>query len=502
MRLRVGSLAAVSMMVWVAICGDVGGQTCPEYVKNRDPEAPFPLGSRADLPEGFVVYGINGRTGVYATPLNEYAPFVIEGTEVDTPQSISISDDGQWVFYLQRGTETMVIQRLDGSGRATHTPNRKCHVGGFYRQSPYGTEIFYLSGGDSAKAMQVDLSSEVAEFLTGTDRAIAVLSLRHMFANSWSAGTAVGRDQIFATQSWFEGAWDYHGRTGFLTIPNSGKGVASVYDYYEWENDDRESVFGCGHTMSWDGKYCAANSAFVGRACGARTNGAYCLKNLTLEGSGCLPNKYSVIIHSALDTQRFDHKGFYVTRFWRESDPRVAIDDIVDKNGISVNWAPPQYRRGGYADVDFNQYEFANHPSYMVGVLTGLKLRDYGFPNGIWVIDWRTNTWTSITPDDATLPFNGPAMYVLGYDAVQPRSAPAGMHAPLRGRQLLPAVAGVRRVRLSAGMGGVDLYRLDGKRVWSYRCEVSRAASWISLPLTLGQVALLAVPVPGYTPRP
>ena len=116
-------------------------------------------------------------------------------------------------------------------------------------------------------------------------------------------------------------------RTGFLTIPGNGTGTAGSANLYKWANDavcpyeSDGDYWGCAATMSWDGKYCLANSGWV--------------------GSVCVPNKKS-------DTA-MDHKGFYITKFFRQGvDPPIAIDSQIDSPtyGRSANWCPAKYRIG------------------------------------------------------------------------------------------------------------------------------------------------------------
>jgi hypothetical protein len=351
-----------------------------------------------------------------------------------------------------------------------------------------------MEGSKTTKAMKVDLSSDTARFLTGTIRTIASLPYNRSFRNGWNGGMTVVRDQIFTSEDWRTSGWKFRGRTGFLTIPDNGRGTAGGDDFHEWENDQEEAVWGCGHTMSWDGRYCVANSALIGSACSERTNGPFCLiGDSSISGTACLPNRKAVIMHAEADTQRFDHKGFYITRFWRDTDPVVPLDDIVDEHAYSVNWAPPEYRDGEHMDVDFTCWHFSNSSAYLVGVLTGLRLRDYGFPNGMWVIEWESNTWTSITPDTLTLTVDCPAMYITDPEAVRPGMNPARFERMAPGRRLLAAGAGNRPLVVPPGIGGIDVYSLDGKCLWKYRRADGNGLVRVQVPQSIAHRALVIV---------
>ena len=108
---------------------------CPSYTKGRDSLAAFPLGSPSALPEGFVLYRVRQSRGLFRTSTRQYSPSIVSGTQSDDPYSISISPDGAWVLYLDATTGAIVVQRLDGSGRA-ELYLWGTRVTGFYRQSP------------------------------------------------------------------------------------------------------------------------------------------------------------------------------------------------------------------------------------------------------------------------------------------------------------------------------------------------------------------------------
>lgn len=446
---------------------------CPDYVKGRDTTEAFPLGNQADLPPAFALFSIFEQNGLWMTPVDEWDPTIVPGTEDDYPAQIDISDDGAWVFFIDRNNTSLVIQRLDGTGR-TGSFMWGVRVGGFYRLSPKGSEIFYLDGSSQIKAVQVDLTGQDAEILGTTTRTIADMGYERQFNNSqgWDGGTSVVGNHIFGRED--RSGYPYFGRTSFWTIPDSGNGTAGVENIHEWASDTGLAAWGCGHTMSHDGTLCLANSGLIGSACADEGDGevGQCYNDDGLVyGSACLPNRRSIILHPysmGADTQRLDHKGFYITRFWEDTDPVVPIDDIVDKYGASVNWAPPQYRRGEYNDVDFTSWHFSNDPRYVVGAQKGARLQDFGFPNALWVIEWTSNTWTRITPDTLSLIVDDPAMFITDPAATKPLRRPSSMVAPASKVTMLSLGSGSAVVPLHPWASGFTLFTVDGRQVWHY----------------------------------
>ncbi len=453
----------------------VWAQECPSYTKNRDSTEAFPLGNPVDLPDGFVLFRINTSFGLYHSPLRAYEPTLVPGTEGDNPYSISISDDGEWVFYIDKESESggrFVVQRLDGSGRM-ESSRWGATVGGFYRRSPKGSEIFYLEGEGIAKAVEIDLSGQHASLVNGTERTVADLGWRRGLNNVFSGSTTIVGDQLFGREEGYN-SYGYFGRTAFITIPDSGRGTAGEEDIFKWASDDTLAVWGCGHTMSHDGAYCLANASLIGTACSAEGQGGVCVhKDGTIGGIGCIPNRRSVLLHDVgayVDTQHFDHKGFYVTRFWRRGDSAVKIDDIVDTYGISINWAPPHYRRGEFDEVDFTSWNFANDSRYVAGVLKGTRLRDLGLENGIWIVEWGSNTWTRLTPDTLTGEVDDPAAFITNPEGIRnSRRASTPGWSSRHGEVLVSAMDRGAGFVAPVWVDEAVLYTLDGKEIARYR---------------------------------
>lgn len=425
-------------------------QQCPSYTKNRDTVSAFPLGAQSDLPDGFVVYRIANEKGLYRSGLKSYSPQLVPGTADMTPYNMTISDDGSWVLFVDSDASNMVIQRLDGTGRATYY-EWDLKVCGFYRKSPHGAEVYWIEGGGRQarvmKAMQVDLTGTSAQFLTNTIREIVSFGWgERFFENEYvGAGSSVVGDQVLIRE---DGYYSYYGRTGFLTIPDSGRGTAGGSDFFAWANDMQDARWGCGHTMSHDGLHCLANVSLIGSACSAEPNGVQCQQwDGSVTGTACSPNRRAVIVRPdnwPNDTQHFDHKGFIITKFWHKGDAPVTIDAIVDSFGTSINWAPPSYRVGEFSEVDFTSWNFSNDPRIVIGALKGTSLETLGLPNALWVVNWLNNSWTRITPDSLTLAVDDPAMFITDLSGVRHDIRPPSSRAPLIRDRL--RVAGVTSI--------------------------------------------------------
>ncbi len=438
----------------VSFCTTAGAQECPTYTKNRDTLEAFSLGDPVELFEGFVVFRIEGQYGLHRSPLRAYDPQIVAGTETAVPYNMTLSDDGDWVMYFDSESQEVVIQRLDGTGR-TSSWMWGVRTGGFYRNSPHGSEIYYLESSARVTAVQVDLSGAQAEILGETQRTIVDLGWERRLDGAYSnSGSSVVGDQVFLRED-ATNEFGYVGRTAFITIPDSGRGTASLEHVHPWADTVFEPLWGCGHAMSHDGVYCMANSSLI--------------------GSSCVPNR--------LNDPMMDHKGFYVTRFWRDTDPAIPIHDIADTYGISINWAPPSYRHGEFSDVDFTGWQFTNHPRFVAGQLGGVRLEEFGLENGLWIVDWISNTWTRITPDSLRLAVQDPAVYF---------SDPAGVAQPFAASgSAQPRAVSPRRVvfhdgNVRHGAGQMrDVYTLDGRRAaarWTEQHYRSCAGVYIAIP--------------------
>ena len=183
----------------------------------------------------------------------------------------------------------------------------------------------------------------------------------------------MSRDQIFGEISPVKDDSTIIYRTGFLTIPGNGTGVATDANIYEWAHDDLQIIEGCGHTMSFDGEFVLAN-------CGP----------FFYSPTRCIPT---------------GHKGFYVAPFWRESDPPIDLyTEFVLKLGISINWCPEQYRS---RDYDFWGWYFSNSNTYVAGRMISIDGNSCG-----WMIDWQKSIWTMLSPIDSNIRMQQPAAYI------------------------------------------------------------------------------------------
>jgi hypothetical protein len=345
------------------------------------------VGAQSDLPEGFVVYGNDdhdstGR-GMLATRLRTYDPVQVANTGRDIVRSLSVSDDGEWVCYVDYATWTPWLIQVNGRGK-TSVPVMDVDPGfpqwaGFYRQSPYGGELFYLAGPDRLRAVRVDLSGPAPSF--STDRLLADLEGVLDFY-PYRYRIAVCRDQIFTAINPIKGDTAVS-RTGYLTIPDGGKGVARPEHMYRWANDDTVETYGCYHTMSHDGRFALANAGVEGNP----------------------------------DSIPRAHKGFYITEFRRYCDPAVSIDRNLDCFGISANWAPEPYRSIPSDQADFRYWYFTNDPAYVAGFMTGTRAAT----RCVWIVAWESNVWTAVTPLDKMLDVIHPAVHIgaVADDALQ-----------------------------------------------------------------------------------
>jgi hypothetical protein len=246
-----------------------------------------------------------------------------------------------------------------------------------------------------------------------------------------------------------------------VTIPDSGRGTAGETDIYAWTNNDPDTIWGCGLAMSHDGDLCLANSARV--------------------GSACVPNRKN--------DPPMDHKGFYITRFWRIGDPAIALDEQADLYGTSINWCPPAYRKGSFDELEFTRWSFSNDPACVVGAMRGTSVRAFGFWNSLWVVNWMTNEWTKLSPDSVTAALEDPAIYITDPIGVAHQPAPVASLLSPRAAHLR---VGARSVAVAEGVRSIRVLALDGRLLW--RCERRDSdAGLVLLPAALRRQPLLVV---------
>jgi hypothetical protein len=408
---KTGYLWVFVLFVMLAI-GSSQGQTCPDYTKKTAIE-----GSTAALPKGFCLFYINGKKGLYRSPVNGFSATMVPNTENDNPRTIEISDDGEWVVYvndfgINESGNHGVIMRIDGSSRKTfsvtgpdppgtdHT-ERTSSLLGFWRNSPGKNEVFFVTGPFTAFATSINISGSQAE-IGATRKVFELPRLDLGIINFWPGSTAAfNGDQFFIPEILPLCTDNPPTLPAYFTIPSQGAGIAGSADRYVF-SDEACKVYGsCGVTMSHDGQYCATNSGTIGGL--------------------CVPTKDF--------TPDLDHKGFMITRFMKKGTPPVKVDEVFldPRYGVSSNFCPLQYQRALWDEVNFDKWYFSNDNRYLIGSLTGSKLTQYGLKPGLWIVHWPANTWTRITPADNTQVMDEPAVHFeLSSDTNMPKVAAAG----------------------------------------------------------------------------
>lgn len=342
---------------------------CAPYTHKND----VTVGDPSTLPDGFFVYNPQTETGLFKSEIRQFNPQLIPNTIADRPGCISISDNGQWACYVDQSRSRICLVNINGCNK-TVVPVSETDIGfptiaGFYRNSPYGSEIFYLASNKVLKSVKVDFTGEIPVF--SGDRVIADLGEQYRFNKDDFMQISVVKDQIYAEISPYVNGVVYS-RTGYLTIPDGGRGIGGPEDVYQWKDDILEVVGGCGHTQSHDGLLCAANAGSI--------------------GSQCVP-------HS--------HKGFFITPFRRVTDPPVNMyTEHIDKFGTSINWCPLQYQNSSGFEVDYWGWYFSNRNDLIIGRQIGALNED-----GLWVVDWEKSVWYRVTPIEKNIKALMPAVY-------------------------------------------------------------------------------------------
>lgn len=350
--------------------GDVNDFQCP-----REPKWEAEVIDKSELPKGFTVFSQSNQGGMFITELNKWNPVKLP-RENNKVAFISLSDDGRWILY---SSDSLYLMRIDGKFRTGVPIPGEFTTSGFLRSSPFASEIFFDSkSSEILYAMQVSLSDSSVSF--GAIRVIAEIGPDYQFEDYYRLN--VCKDQIWgAITSVVNGA--PRRRSGFITIPESGMGTAKVEDVYKFKPDNSEEVFGCNHAMSHDGSYCVAAPGTAGET-GSFTH--------------CVPAS---------------HKGFYVTRFYRSDDPPVDVREHVHRYCESLNWCPSQYHFGEWNEIDFGNYYFTNDNQYIIAGQTG----SISPRKGLWIINWKNNTWYPLNPDDQAIEVTSCAAFVGSYDS-------------------------------------------------------------------------------------
>lgn len=354
-----------------ASSSDINDFQCPVIPKLNPP-----IVSPSQLPSGLLAYSYSGAGTIYLSPLNKWSPVGIPGIDA-SPSNIFFSDDGKWLLYQLESK--MFVIRIDGKYKTKVPVNDTITACCFYRNSPYGLEIAYdLKNVELLRSIPVFFSESAVHF--GDERTIADLGSNYAFENYYQI--SVVKNQIWGAICPVVNGTILK-RSGFMTIPDSGKGIAMPENIYRFGDNNKEQVFGCSHTMSFDGTYCVANPGHAAE---------------TGDFSHCAP---------------FQHKGFYVSRFYNDRDSSVTTREHVHRYSYSLNWCPDKYLPWEWTVVDFNLYNFTNDNKILVGAQCG----DSSSRQGLWAINWENNTWYPLNPDDIEIKASGVAAFIGNYDS-------------------------------------------------------------------------------------
>ncbi len=334
-------------------------ESCPLYTKKHSTVHH----SYAGASDGFFIFMVENRTGLWVSPLRRYAPRLIPQTETHEVYTPDIHESGEYICYVDLISRKLWLISPDGSrsvmlptqGNNTYYPTA-C---GFYKNSPRGNEVFYLATDHQIRAAGFEPAQD--SFRITHDRLIADVSPQYKI-NGDVMGLDVAGDQILASINPARDDIHYH-QTGYITIPGDGEGTAGPDDVYQWSNPVNESVYGCGHTLSPDGTHALYNPGEI-------------------FDTTCIPAK--------------GHNGFVVTPFRHTSHAPVDFyTEHIQEYGTSINFCPAQYITSTRAEADFWGWNFTNHPSYVAGRQTG------SIPEcGAWLVNWHTNTWHRLTPKE------------------------------------------------------------------------------------------------------
>lgn len=379
---------------------------CPTYTHKDD----VVEGISADLPEGYFVYLQNGH--LIRSSLQEFkadtlfvpSRIITYINTYVTPNDTSfggyssglkspeISDDGMWITAIENHSKVILMREnasifdtipFSFSENYDFTSCPEYEVcgnvfAGFLRNSPKsnvdGANKFeiWVANADGIFAMEVDVTDEKNIQYSG-ERTL------FKFTSSFSGRLrlevpdvqiSIVADQIHAVfisdgpgpgDSW--GGENYY--PVYITIPDSGLGIASEADVYQWADSNAYHLWGCGIGMSHDGQYTIGNS------------GTW--------GNSCVPNKVG---------QDMDHKGFYMAPFKRKDDVAINLHDHLNKYGTSINWVPEEYRISSLEAADFTGWQFANDSKYIIGMSRGTAV-----PKAVWMVDWMASEWIQVTPE-------------------------------------------------------------------------------------------------------
>jgi hypothetical protein len=350
-------------------------ENCAPYTHKEDAT----VMDASQLPSGYFIYSRYSETGIYRSEIQHFEPHLIPNTSADLPGNLSISSNGKWICYVDRSRKRICLVTINGCNKTivpvADTDSGFPMMAGFYQNGPYETEsvteIYYLASHRVLKSVRVDLSKDIPVF--SNDRILVDLQESYCFRNADFMQLSVVKDQVFGEINPVVGSKVFY-RTGYLTIPDGGRGIGGPRDVYKWKDDFPMLTEGCGHTQSHDGKYCLANPGGV------------------TGNPKCVPHT---------------HNGFYITEFRRITDtPINYFTDHIDRYGVSINWCPLEYQGKPRSEVDFWGWYFGNKNEYVIGRQMG-----YLNENGIWMIDWQNNVWYRLTPVEKNILSQQPAVY-------------------------------------------------------------------------------------------
>jgi len=332
-------------------------EQCPYYDKYYVSSQASPQ----ELPEGYIVHNIDKKNGLWCSKVYPYRPYLIPNTSSDQPVSLDISPDGKWVLYLEQKTNKIFCIMTSGKYKTSipiiEGKENTCHTCGFYRESPYGLEIYYISDRQTIRSILVEFID--TNIITSKDRIIAKLSTKYSIADGPAIALDVHNDIIFGNIGQVINDTVFP-QSNFITIKNQGKQTATDADIYSWKNNIPKQYWGCGHTISHSGLYTLSNPGGVGG---------------TLN---CLPRS---------------HDGFCITPPRRISDEKIVY--VIENQltyGTSINWIPFEYRKYSREEMDFWGWNFSNIDELVAGRSLGSRKL-----NAVWITEWKSNTWYQIT---------------------------------------------------------------------------------------------------------